>query len=101
MEDTQVKKEAQIQIDIDEVTAQGVYSNLALISHSESEVVFDFIFVQPQAPKAKVRARIITSPLHAKRFLAALGDNIRTHESKFGEIKISATEQKPGIGFLH
>lgn len=91
----------QIQIDIDENTAQGVYSNLALISHSESEVVFDFIFVQPQAPKAKVRSRVITSPLHAKRFLYALEDNIKKYEAKFGEIKISPVEKNQSVGFLH
>lgn len=101
MEDAALKKEQQIQIDLDEITAQGVYANLALISHSESEVIFDFIFVQPQAPKAKVRARVITSPLHAKRFLKALEDNVKKYESKFGEIKISTPEKTEGIGFLH
>ncbi len=94
-------KETQIQIDIDEITAQGVYSNLILIAHSESEVVFDFIFVQPQTPKAKVRNRVITSPLHAKRFLKALEENLKKYEEKFGEIKISAQEKNKGIGFLH
>jgi hypothetical protein len=105
MEDTSHKKDIrqdnQIQIDIDEITAQGVYSNLALISHSESEVVFDFIFVQPQVPKAKVRARIITSPLHAKRFIKALEDNVRKYEERFGEIKIINVQKEPSIGFLH
>ncbi len=95
------RADSQIQIDIDENTAQGVYSNLALISHSESEVVFDFIFVQPQAPKAKVRARVITSPLHAKRFIKALEDNVKKYEEKFGEIKISAAQKETPAGILH
>ncbi|MBU2614667.1 MAG: DUF3467 domain-containing protein, partial [Elusimicrobia bacterium] len=61
----------QIQIEVDDQTAQGIYCNLALISHNETEFVFDFIFVQPQAPKAKIRSRIITSPQHMKRLLLA------------------------------
>ena len=76
----------QLQIEIDEVTAQGMYSNLAFITHSEQEFVLDFMFLSPQQPKAKVRARIITSPKHAKRFLAALADNIQKYEARFGAI---------------
>jgi len=77
----------QIQIEIDEATSQGIYVNLALISHNETEVVFDFIYIQPQQPRAKVRARIITSPTHTKRFLTALQENIQSYEEKFGKIK--------------
>ena len=97
------KKEAvqQIQIEIDDLTAQGVYSNLAVISHSPDEFIIDFIFIQPQVPKAKVRARVITSPQHIKRFLAALQDNIKKYEEKFGEIKIEPKEEQPKIGFVH
>ena len=95
------KKEPQeIKIEIDDVTAQGVYINLAMIGHSDNEFVLDFIFVQPQTQKAKVRARVITSPGHAKRLLSALGENIAKYEQKHGEIKISrAPEGK--VGFLH
>ncbi|HBU69677.1 MAG TPA: DUF3467 domain-containing protein [Elusimicrobia bacterium] len=96
------QKKPDIQIEIDEATAQGVYSNLAMIGHSENEVVLDFIFLQPQAPKAKVRSRVITSPAHAKRLLAALQDNIAKYEAKFGPIK--AAQQKADdnkIGFYH
>lgn len=93
------EKKNELMIEIDDQTAQGVYVNLAMIAHSETEVIFDFIFVQPQAPKARVRSRIVTSPQHAKRFLTALQDNIRKYEEKFGEIKITATENKPG--FFH
>ncbi len=78
----------QIQIEVDDATAQGVYTNLALIAHTETEFVFDFLFVQPQAPKARVRARVLTSPAHAKRFLLALQDNIRKFEQRFGPMKV-------------
>ena len=82
------EKPPQIQIEIDPATAKGIYANLALLTHSESEFILDFIFLQPQTPKAQVRCRIITSPSHAKRLLAALQDNIRKFESRFGEIKV-------------
>ncbi|MFQ5598860.1 MAG: DUF3467 domain-containing protein [Nitrospiria bacterium] len=77
----------QVKIEIDDETAQGAYSNLALLSHTDTEFVIDFVYIQPQAPKAKVRARIVTSPAHTKRLLAALQDNIRRFEEKFGVIK--------------
>ena len=98
---TQQGVQAQIQIEIDDQTAQGVYSNLAMIGHSETEFVLDFIFVQPQVPKAKVRARIITSPQHAKRFLLALEDNIKKYEQRFGEIRIATVAEPKQIGFYH
>lgn len=79
--------EIQLQLEIDEATAQGAYTNLALIAHSAAEFVLDFIFVQPQQPKAKVRARLISSPGHTKRFLRALAENVSRYEQAFGEIK--------------
>ncbi len=90
---TEEKKpvENQLQIDLDETTAQGVYANLAFITHNETEFVLDFIFVQPQQPKAKVRARVISSPAHTKRFLEALQENIKKYEQKFGPIKAMTT----------
>ena len=92
----------QIQIEMDETTAQGIYANLALISHSETEMVLDFIFLQPQVPKAKVRSRIITSPSHAKKLLLALEDNLKKYEARFGKINVSAPfEQEGKIGFYH
>jgi hypothetical protein len=73
-----------------------------MIGHTENEVVLDFIFLQPQAPKAKVRSRIITSPGHAKRLLAALQDNIAKYEAKFGPIKTAVAPPDGGkIGFYH
>lgn len=93
------EKKLSVEIELDENTAQGIYSNLAIISHSEGEFIFDFIFVPPQMPKAKVRSRLITSPIHAKRFLLALQENVSKYEQQFGEIKvIQIPEQK--IGFV-
>ncbi|MCX7957549.1 MAG: DUF3467 domain-containing protein [Deltaproteobacteria bacterium] len=87
MENKQNQKEFKIEIALDDEVAQGIYSNLALINHSENEFIVDFIFVQPQQPKAKVRARIITSPRHIKRFAQALNDNIARYEARFGVIE--------------
>lgn len=81
------KKLPEIKIEVDEQTSNGIYSNLALIAHSENEFILDFIFFQPQNQKAKVRSRIITSPAHAKKIIAALQDNIAKYEAKFGKIK--------------
>ena len=84
----------QLQIEIDDATAQGIYTNLALLSHTETEFVFDFIYIQPQAPKAKVRSRVLSNPAHTKRLLMALQDNIQRYEEKFGPIKVSNEPQK-------
>ncbi len=77
----------QIQIDVDETTAQGAYSNLVLINHNENEFVLDFAYIQPAAPRARVRARIISSPRHTKRLLRALEHNVRRFEERFGKIE--------------
>ena len=81
------RKSAGIQIEVDKQISNGVYSNLAMITHSENEFILDFIFFQPQNQKAKVRSRIITSPAHVKKIIEALKDNIAKYESKFGQIK--------------
>ncbi|MGC8867001.1 MAG: DUF3467 domain-containing protein [Elusimicrobiales bacterium] len=78
--------ELQIEIQADDQISQGVYTNLAGITHSETEFIFDFLFMQPNQPKAKLRARIISSPIHTKRFLLALMENIRRYEERFGKI---------------
>jgi uncharacterized protein (DUF1778 family) len=83
--------QVQIQLQIDEQTAQGVYVNMAMVNHNETEFVVDFIYVQPQAPKAVVRARIINSPRHMKRFLHALQDNLAKYETQFGKIDLSGS----------
>lgn len=81
----------QINIELDEKTAEGTYSNLAIINHSSSEFVVDFVAMMPGAPKAKVKSRIVLTPQHAKRLLKALNDNISRYESNHGAI--SDTEQ--------
>lgn len=90
-------EEKKIQIEIDNTTAGGVYSNIAVISHSENEFTMDFIFAHP--PKGRVNARVITSPAHAKRFLKALQNNINMYEKKFGAIKESPEPPKLGLEF--
>jgi hypothetical protein len=82
----------QIQIDIDDATAQGAYSNLVLINHNDSEFVMDFAYVQPTSNRARVRARILSTPRHAKRLLRALELNIRRYEESHGHIQ----EPDPG-----
>ena len=89
----------QINIEIGEKEAEGIYSNLAIISHSPAEFVIDFTRVVPGVPKAKVHARIITTPQHAKMLLKALKDNIDKFEVKFGEIKIE-NPQNQHFGFV-
>lgn len=81
------QENVQLQVELDDVTAQGAYANLALVAHNATEFVLDFIFLQPQQPKAKVRARVISSPAHTKRFLRALNENVARYEQVFGEIK--------------
>ena len=74
------KNQAQLNIELNDEIAQGTYSNLAVISHSSSEFVLDFIRVVPGMPKAQVKSRIILTPDHAKRLLSALEDNIEKFE---------------------
>jgi len=80
-------QENQINIELSEEVAQGVYSNLAIITHSASEFVVDFVRIMPGIPKAQVKSRIIVTPEHAKRLLAALQDNVAKFESVHGIIK--------------
>ena len=77
----------QINIELSEEVAEGEYANLAMIAHSNSEFVIDFIRLMPGVPKAKVKSRIVITPEHAKRLLNALNDNIQKYESTFGAIK--------------
>lgn len=77
----------QINIELSEEIAEGIYSNLAMIAHSNSEFVIDFIKLMPGVPKARVKARVIVTPEHAKRLLLALKDNIDKYEANFGLIK--------------
>lgn len=78
-----------LQIQVDDDIANGVYSNLVMITHTETEFLVDFVFVQPQQSRAKVRSRVILSPKQAKRLLNALGQNLQNYENKFGQIEPS------------
>lgn len=91
-------KGQRIEIELPEDAAQGIYSNLVIVSHSPSEFVLDFTRVLPGLKKAKVYSRIILSPKHAKSLSKTLRDNIKKFEEKFGEIKIDETIRKE-IGF--
>jgi len=86
------QQENQLNIELSEEVAEGVYSNLAIITHSSSEFVLDFIRVMPGVPKAKVKSRIILTPEHAKRLLAAISENVEKYEAANGRIK---TQQEP------
>jgi len=80
-------KKGQINIELDEKVAEGIYSNLAIINHSVSEFIVDFVSIMPGAPKSKVKSRIILTPQHAKRLHKALGENVKRFEKAHGEIK--------------
>ncbi len=91
MEQQQNKNKNQINIELDDDVAQGIYSNLAVITHSNSEFVLDFVRIMPGVPKAKVKSRIVLTPEHAKRLMAALQDNVQKFESIHGQIKSSGS----------
>ena len=80
-------KKNQINIELKEEVAQGTYSNLAIITHSTSEFVLDFVRIMPGIPKAEVKSRVILTPEHAKRLLNALKENIDKYESMHGPVK--------------
>ena len=85
--ENQDPNKGQINIELSEEMAEGTYSNLAILTHSHSEFIVDFVQVMPGAPKAKVKSRIILTPQHAKRLLLALQDNISKYEQQHGHIK--------------
>ncbi|MBS1570068.1 MAG: DUF3467 domain-containing protein [Bacteroidetes bacterium] len=85
----------QLNIEISEEVADGVYSNLAIITHSNSEFVLDFVRVMPGVPKAKVKSRILLTPQHAKRLMRALADNVQKFESVHGSIRESEMPEIP------
>ncbi|AFU69331.1 hypothetical protein P700755_002583 [Psychroflexus torquis ATCC 700755] len=87
MSDQNDKKQQKLNIQIDDDVAQGIYSNLAIINHSQTEFVLDFVNIMPGSPKNKVRSRIILTPQHAKRLMRALSDNINRFEKSQGSIK--------------
>ena len=83
---TEKKVPQEIKIEIGEPEAEGVYSNLVIVTHSDSEFILDFARILPGAPKAKVHARVIMNPKNCKLFLTALQENIKNFESQFGKI---------------
>ena len=89
------KQKKQVNIELSDEMAEGIYSNLAIITHSHSEFIVDFIKMMPGIPKAKVKSRIILTPQHAKRLLRALQDNINKFERLHGEIKVPESETLP------
>lgn len=88
----------QVQIELKEEVAQGTYANLAIITHSSSEFVLDFIRMLPGMPKAGVQARVILVPEHAKRLLHALQENIDKYERVFGPIRVPDDRPLPPLG---
>ena len=87
MDNNQNQDPNNINIELNEMVAAGVYANLALVNHSPSEFVVGFIQLMPGVQQAKVRSRVIMAPIHAKRILNALQQNIASYEQQFGEIK--------------
>ena len=83
----ETKNQNQFNIELSEDVAEGIYSNLAVITHSPAEFVIDFIRIMPGVPKSKVKSRIILTPEHAKRLVAALNDNISKYEAAHGPIR--------------
>lgn len=89
----------QLQIELPDDVADGEYSNLAIITHNQSEFVIDFIRMVPNVPKAKVKSRVILSPEHAKRFYRALAENLKKFEAQFGSIHENDTPPFPPMNF--
>ncbi|MDO5759696.1 MAG: DUF3467 domain-containing protein [Bacteroidota bacterium] len=83
----QEDKDKKLDIELDAQTAFGVYSNLQIVQHSISEFVVDFLQVMPGIPKAQVRSRVVLAPIHAKKMLYALQENIARYEKQFGSIE--------------
>ena len=93
------KQENQINIELNEEVASGIYSNLAIITHSSSEFVCDFIQMLPGLPKAQVKSRIVMTPVNAKRLMKALMDNIQKYEQHVGVINDVDATPIPPMGF--
>lgn|SRR5574344_668274 len=84
----------QFQIELNPEVAQGNYANLAIITHSSSEFIVDFVRVMPGVPKASVKSRVILAPEHAKRLLYALQENVAKYEKTFGQIRVPQQEPR-------
>ena len=88
--ENQEHNDGQLKIELTPEVAEGIYANLAIITHSSAEVVLDFIRVLPGVPKANVKSRIVLAPEHAKRLLFALQDNVMKYEKALGPINLQA-----------
>ena len=93
------KSTNKMNIELTEEVAEGIYSNLAIIAHSQSEFVVDFVKILPNVPKAKVKSRIILTPQHAKKLLRALVDNVKKYEAQHGKITEPAKDSFPPMNF--
>ncbi|HTO90903.1 MAG TPA: DUF3467 domain-containing protein [Candidatus Sulfotelmatobacter sp.] len=93
------KPQPQMQVELSEREAEGIYSNVVFIAHSASEVILDFARALPGLPKAKVYARIIVTPQHAKSLLMALEQNLKNYETQFGAIKLPGEPRTKEMGF--
>lgn len=92
-------KGKQVNLEISEEIAEGVYSNLAIISNNQNEFVLDFLRVIHNIPKAKVKSRILVTPQHAKRLLKALHENVSKYEKQFGKIEDKQQQHFPPMNF--
>lgn len=90
------KMPGQFQVELTPEIAEGVYANMAMIAHSSSEFIVDFVRLMPGAPKPKVQSRIVLAPEHAKRLLYALQENISRYEQAFGPIRLPEPPQAKG-----
>lgn len=88
-------KERKLQIQLEDDVAQGMYCNLVLLNHNETEFVFDFAYVQPQQPKATVKARIQLHPKQAKRLFRVLGQRLEQYEKRFGPLEVTSGDMPP------
>lgn len=93
----ELKPPKELQVELDGQVAEGVYSNFVIVTHSDSEFIFDFARLLPGNPKAKIHSRVIMTPKNAKLFLQALSDNIKKYEARFGTIK-GTEQEKVSIG---
>jgi hypothetical protein len=99
MEMKDTPQRVNLNVELGEKESEGIYANMAMISHSPSEMIIDFLRVMPGVPKAKVYSRIIMTPMHAKMLSNALEENIKKFESQFGTIKVYGKEDEKEIGF--
>ncbi len=91
------QSENQLSIELSEEVAEGVYTNLAIISHSNSEFIMDFVNIMPGVPKAKVKSRVVMNPQNTKRLIHALTENLRKFEQMHGSVKMEKGPENPGF----